>query len=478
VAIIGSGPAGLINAYLVARDGYPVTVFEAFHELGGVLRYGIPEFRLPNELIDDVVEKCKLLGVRFVNNFVVGKTATLQDLLDAGFWRVFVGTGAGLPTFLNVPGEHLLNIMSANEFLTRVNLMHADREDWDTPLPEVRDKRVLIIGGGNTAMDAARTARRLGGNVTIVYRRTKAEMPAREEELAHAIEEGIELATQRTPVAFEGDEKNFLTTAVIETMTLGAPDASGRRRPVPTGVTERMPADLVIMALGNTSNPIIRDSEPRLKVTPKGAIQLKASTQKTSLAEILSGGDATRGGSTAIRAAGDGQQAAREMLAGEPVADDEVAGRLSTARRFTEMAGMANKILRKIHLSVGIEEFVVSAPAIAKSARAGQVSASRRVRSRRSERFRASFRASSSAWRTLRTAASAASRARRLSSSASFGPGRPKRRPRNRPRRPKRPGKGRESFLAAPSQAACFLAAWARIRAHSRPRRVRSRSSS
>ncbi|MDR0991209.1 MAG: sulfide/dihydroorotate dehydrogenase-like FAD/NAD-binding protein [Propionibacteriaceae bacterium] len=372
IAIIGSGPAGLINAYLLAREGFPVTVFEAFHELGGVLRYGIPEFRLPNQLIDDVVEKIRLLGGRFVTNFVVGKTATLRDLTEAGFWKVFVGTGAGLPTFLNVPGEHLLGVMSANEFLTRVNLMHADLEEYDTPLPEVRDKQVLIIGGGNTAMDAARTARRLGGNVTIVYRRTQAEMPARVEELHHALEEGIGLATLQTPIAFEGDETNFVTTAIVETMELGEPDASGRRRPLSTGKTQPMPADLVIMALGNTSNPIIRDSEPDLAVTPRGAIQLREGSQETSLDQIFSGGDAARGGSTAIRAAGDGQTAAREIIGGADIDPAVIPDRVARAHRFTDLAASSNRILEKIHLSPGIEEFVVASPVIARAAQAGQ----------------------------------------------------------------------------------------------------------
>jgi glutamate synthase (NADPH/NADH) small chain len=372
IAIVGSGPAGLINAYLLAREGYPVTVFEAFHELGGVLRYGIPEFRLPNELIDDVVEKIKLLGGRFVTSFVVGKAATLQDLLDAGFWKVFVGTGAGLPTFLNVPGEHLLNVMSANEFLTRVNLMHADREEYDTPLPVVRGKQVLIIGGGNTAMDAARTARRLGGNVTIVYRRTREEMPARVEELHHALEEGVELATLRTPIEFQGGEGNFVNTAIVEEMELGEPDASGRRSPLPTGKTQPMPADLVIMALGNTANPIIKDSEPRLETSPKGALTLREASQETTLGQVYSGGDAARGGSTAIRAAGDGQTAAREILGGEPIDPAQIPQRIATARKFTEYAGAPNRILEKIHLSAGIEEFIIQAPSIAKRAQAGQ----------------------------------------------------------------------------------------------------------
>ncbi|MDR1265031.1 MAG: sulfide/dihydroorotate dehydrogenase-like FAD/NAD-binding protein [Propionibacteriaceae bacterium] len=372
VAIVGSGPAGLIDAYLLAREGFPVTVFEAFHELGGVLRYGIPEFRLPNELIDDVVAKIRSLGGRFVTNFVVGKTATLQDLLRAGFWRVFVGTGAGLPTFLNVPGEHLLNVMSANEFLTRVNLMHGDREDHDTPLPAVRDKSVLVVGGGNTAMDAARTARRLGGRVTIVYRRTQAEMPARVEELHHALEEGVELATLRAPVEFRGDDRNFVTQAVVEAMELGTPDASGRRRPMPTGRLTELAADLVIMALGNTANPIIRDSEPDLAVSAKGAIQLRPGTQETNLDQIYSGGDAARGGSTAIRAAGDGQSAARQIMAADLPGPADIPAKVESARRFSDTAAAANRVLAKYHLSEGIEEFVVQAPAIARSAQAGQ----------------------------------------------------------------------------------------------------------
>ena len=210
VAIIGSGPSGLINAYLLASEGFPVTVFEAFHALGGVLRYGIPEFRLPNDLIDDVVGKIKLLGGRFVQNFVVGKTATIEELREAGFWRVFVGTGAGLPRFMDVPGEHHLNVMSANEFLTRVNLMQGLRDDYETPLPETAGKEVLVIGGGNTAMDAARTAHRLGGHVTIVYRRTRSEMPARVEELEHALEEGIALLPLRSPTEFIGDDATGL----------------------------------------------------------------------------------------------------------------------------------------------------------------------------------------------------------------------------------------------------------------------------
>ena len=366
VAIVGSGPSGLINAYLLAREGYPVTVFEAFHELGGVLRYGIPEFRLPNALIDDVVEKISWLGGRFVTNFVVGKTATLQDLQDAGFAHIFVGSGAGLPQFLNVPGEHLLNVMSANEFLTRVNLMQAHLPTTETPLPFVEGKTVLIIGGGNTAMDAARTARRLGGEVIIVYRRTQAEMPARVEELEHALEEGILLRELRSPVEFLGGEKNFVAQAVLDVMALGEPDSSGRRRPVSTGQTETVPADLVIMALGNSSNPIIRDSEPRLTVNKWGSFQLREGTQETTVDGVFTGGDAARGGSTAILAAGDGQSAARQIMAASGTGD------VSKALAFTLEAQEAPVILARRDLSPGIVEFTVRAPAIAAAARAGQ----------------------------------------------------------------------------------------------------------
>lgn len=374
VAIVGSGPSGLINAYLLAAEGFPVTVFEAFHQLGGVLRYGIPEFRLPNELIDDVVRKIRLLGGRFVTNFVVGKTASLQDLRDAGFWKIFVGTGAGLPMFMNVPGEHLLNVMSANEFLTRVNLMHANHEDQETPLPYVAGKNVLVIGGGNTAMDAARTSRRLGGNVTIVYRRTRAEMPARVEELEHALEEGIALLPLRSPSEFLSDgSAGFVKAATLQVMELGEPDASGRRRPVATGKTEQVEADLVIMALGNSSNPIIKDSEPRLEVSKWGTLNLAQSgSQQTTLDGVYSGGDATRGGSTAVNAAGDGQSAAREILGNVDVPDADVKRMVKAARRYTDLAASDAVILAKRNLSPGIEELIVRAPVIAKSARAGQ----------------------------------------------------------------------------------------------------------
>jgi glutamate synthase (NADPH/NADH) small chain len=373
IAVVGSGPAGLINAYLLAAEGFPVTVFEAFHELGGVLRYGIPEFRLPNELIDDVVKKITLLGGKFVTNFVVGKTATIDALKSAGFWKIFIGTGAGLPRFMNVPGEHLLGVMSANEFLTRVNLMQGLDKEYETPLPETAGKQVIVIGGGNTAMDAARTAKRLGGIVTIVYRRTQDEMPVRVEELHHALEEGVGLKVLRAPREFVGDEKTHCVThAILDVMELGEPDASRRRSPVATGQTEPMAVDLVIMALGNTPNPIVKDAEPTLKTTKWGTIEVRKDSQRTSIEGVYSGGDAARGGSTAIRAAGDGQAAAREIVGEIPFNAAETKRLVAAAARYTQMSQACQTIVEKINLADGIVEFVVHSPLVAKAAQAGQ----------------------------------------------------------------------------------------------------------
>ncbi|MCG6201554.1 sulfide/dihydroorotate dehydrogenase-like FAD/NAD-binding protein [Psychromonas antarctica] len=372
VAIVGSGPSGLINAYLLAKAGYPVTVFEAFHALGGVLRYGIPEFRLPNQLIDDVVAKIKALGGRFVVNYIVGKTATLADLKDAGFTRIFIGTGAGLPRFMNIQGEHLLNIMSANEFLTRVNLMHANQAEYETPLPGVKDKQVIIIGGGNTAMDAARTACRLGGNVTIVYRRTQQEIPARVEELHHALEEGIKLKELRSPCEFLGDKNHRITSCKLDVMALAEPDASGRRRPQATGETELMQVDLAIMALGNNPNPIVKDAEPDLQTSKWGTLEINKGSQQTSLSGIYSGGDATRGGSTAIKAAGDGQAAAAEIMQHFNFNKEEIQQLVSQASHYTDLGQTAAEITKRIDLADGIVEFTINAPLIAKAAKAGQ----------------------------------------------------------------------------------------------------------
>ena len=372
VAVVGSGPSGLINAYLLLQEGFPVTVFEAFHELGGVLRYGIPEFRLPNELIDDVVEKIKRLGGKFVTNFVAGKTATLDDLKRAGFWKIFVGTGAGLPRFMNVPGEHLLGIMSANEFLTRVNLMQGHIDGFETPLPEIRGKDVIVIGAGNTAMDASRTALRLGGNVTIVYRRTMDEMPVRREELHHALEEGIQVKVLRAPCEFTGNAEHAVTQAVLDVMELGEPDASGRRSPKPSGETELMAVDLVIMALGNTPNPIIKDAEPGLKTSRWGTLEVQPGSQETSLPDVFTGGDAARGGSTAIRAAGDGQAAAREIARDVRFTPAEIATLVASAERYTTLGQTRQTIVAKTALAEGIVEFTVRSPLVARAARAGQ----------------------------------------------------------------------------------------------------------
>jgi len=263
--------------------------------------------------------------------------------------------------------------MSANEFLTRVNLMQGHREGRDTPLPETRDKAVVVVGGGNTAMDAARTARRLGGRVMIVYRRTQQEMPARVEELHHALEEGIELKVLRAPREFTGDHKTqFVTRAILDVMELGEPDPSGRRRPVATGQVEEIEADLVIMALGNASNPIVKDSEPELKVSKWGTIEIRAGTHETSLADVYTGGDATRGGSTAINAAGDGKAAAEEIARHIPFSRAEIKGLVASAERYTKLGQAPQKIVRKVELADEIMELSIYAPLVAKSARAGQ----------------------------------------------------------------------------------------------------------
>ena len=371
IAVVGSGPAGLINAYLLSVEGFPVTVFEAFHDLGGVLRYGIPEFRLPNALIDDVVGKIDRLGGKFVKNFVVGKTATLQDLKDAGFWKIFVGTGAGLPRFMNIPGEHLNGVMSANEFLTRVNLMQARMDDYETPLPIVKDRNVIVIGGGNTAMDAARTSKRLGANITIVYRRTKKEMPARVEELEHALEEGVQLSVLRGPTEFVSGGDHKVCHAVLDIMELGPPDASGRRTPVPTGKTETIPVDLVIMALGNNSNPIIKDSEPRIKTSKWGTLLVENGAE-TTLKDVYSGGDATRGGSTAINAAGDGKAAAEQIAKEIPFTAAEIKTLVASAADYTAKGQTPYTIVKRSELATGIVEITVKAPMVARSAKAGQ----------------------------------------------------------------------------------------------------------
>ncbi len=314
VAGIGSGPASLAWAADMAREGYDVTVFEALHEIGGVLKYGIPEYRLPNEIIDFEIENLKRMGVKFKTNFVIGKTKTIEQLREEGYKAFFIGTGAGLPRFMHIPGENSINILSANEFLTRVNLMGGAKEDYDTPIPEVKGKNVAVIGAGNTAMDAVRTSLRLGAKrAMIIYRRSRAEMPARKEEVKHAEEEGVEFIFQTNPVRYIADEQGRVKKVVVQKMQLGEPDASGRRRPIPIPGSEyEIDADIVIVAIGVSPNPLIPSIYPELKTNRWGAIVVNED-QQTSVEDIFAGGDITRGGSTVILAMGDGRRAAAGM---------------------------------------------------------------------------------------------------------------------------------------------------------------------
>lgn len=313
VAIIGSGPAGLSAATDMAKYGYDVTVFEALHEIGGVLKYGIPEFRLPNEIVDVEINVLREMGVKFRSNFVVGKTATFDDLKAQGFQAFFVGSGAGLPRFMNIPGENLNNIWSSNEYLTRVNLMKAADDDYDTPM--FIGKNVAVIGGGNTAMDSVRTAKRLGADRSmIIYRRSIKEMPARVEEVKHAQEEGVEFMNLHNPVEFYGDEEGKVIGMRLQKMELGEPDASGRRRPVAVEGSEfDVKVDSVVVSVGVSPNPLIPSSMPDLDVTDWGTIKVNKDTMQSSIPEIFAGGDIVRGGATVILAMGDGRKAAAGM---------------------------------------------------------------------------------------------------------------------------------------------------------------------
>lgn len=312
IAVVGSGPAGLSFAGDMVKFGYDVTVFEALHELGGVLRYGIPEFRLPNEVVDIEIDVLKKMGVKFITNIIVGKTISQEDLKADGFKAIFVGSGAGLPNFMNIPGENLNGVMSCNEYLTRVNLMHAADPESDTPVH--KGKRVAVIGGGNTAMDAVRTARRLGAEkAMIVYRRSEEEMPARVEEIKHAKEEGIEFLNLHNPVMYEGDEMHRVTRMLLQRMELGEPDASGRRRPIPIdGDTRWIDVDEVIVSVGVSPNPLIPSSFSGLEITKWGTIVVDESMQSAD-DTIYAGGDIVRGGATVILAMGDGRKAAKAM---------------------------------------------------------------------------------------------------------------------------------------------------------------------
>ncbi len=311
VAVVGSGPSGLSFAGDMIKKGYDVYVFEALHEIGGVLKYGIPEFRLPNRIVDVEIENLKKLGVHFQTDCIVGKTISVEQLEEDGFKGIFVGSGAGLPNFMNIPGENFLNIMSSNEYLTRVNLMDAANPNTDTPMNIV--KKVLVVGGGNTAMDSCRTAKRLGAEVTLVYRRSEAEMPARLEEVKHAKEEGIKFLTLHNPVEYKADEEGRVCAAVLQQMQLGEPDASGRRspEPIPDALTT-LDVDQVIVAVGVSPNPLVPKSIQGLELGRKNTIVVNEDMQ-SSKGDIFAGGDIVRGGATVILAMGDGRRAAANM---------------------------------------------------------------------------------------------------------------------------------------------------------------------
>jgi len=317
VAIVGSGPAGLSAAGDLVQKGHRVRVFEALHELGGVLVYGIPEFRLPKTIVKEEVENLRRRGVEFETNVVVGKSVTIDELMrNEHYDAVFVATGAGLPVFLGVPGEHLNGVYSANEFLTRVNLMRAyQAADYDAPVYDCRDRDVIVVGGGNTAMDAVRTARRLGARTaTLVYRRSEAEMPARAEEVKHACEEGVEFRMLTNPIEFLGDEKGWLTGARCVRMELSEPDASGRRRPVEIKGSEfEMPAHVAIIGVGTTANPLIQSTTPDLATNKRNYIVADPESMRTSKPGVFAGGDIVTGGATVILAMGAGRKAAASI---------------------------------------------------------------------------------------------------------------------------------------------------------------------
>ena len=312
IAVVGSGPAGLTFAGDMAKYGYEVHVFEALHEIGGVLKYGIPEFRLPNSIVDTEINGLRNLGVQFHTDTIIGKTITVKELEEQGFKGVFVGSGAGLPRFMNIPGENLNGVLSCNEYLTRVNLMDASNPQTDTPL--LYGKNVAVIGGGNTAMDAVRTAKRLGAeHAMIVYRRSEEEMPARIEEVKHAKQEGIEFMTLHNPLEYHADENGRVKEAVLQVMELGEPDESGRRSPVPVaGKTVTIPVDLVIVAVGVSPNPLIPSSVEGLEISKKGTIVVNDGMQ-SAIPTIFAGGDIVRGGATVILAMSDGRKAAAAM---------------------------------------------------------------------------------------------------------------------------------------------------------------------
>ncbi len=314
VAVVGAGPAGLTVAGDLVKKGHKVTVFEALHTAGGVLMYGIPEFRLPKKIVQAEVEYVKRMGVEIIMNAVVGKLETIDELLSNGYGAVFVGSGAGLPTFMNIPGENLSGVYAANEYLTRVNLMKAYQfPEFETPV--IRGSRIVVIGGGNTAMDSARTALRLcPEEVSIVYRRSREELPARVEEIHHGEEEGIKLRLLTNPKRFIGDKDGRLKAVECVKMELGEPDESGRRRPVEIKGSEfEIEADVAIVAIGNGANPLIPQTTPDIKVNKWGNITINPDTGRTSKKGVFSGGDIVRGGATVILAMGDGRRAANSI---------------------------------------------------------------------------------------------------------------------------------------------------------------------
>jgi len=313
VASIGSGPSGLAFAGDMIKLGYDVTVFEALHEIGGVLKYGIPEFRLPNQIVDVEIDVLKQMGVKFEKNFIVGATASIEDLKEEGFKAFMVGSGAGLPNFMNIPGENYIGIYSSNEYLTRVNLMNAADPEYDTPV--ISGKKVAVIGGGNTAMDAVRTSKRLGAERSmIIYRRSIEEMPARVEEIHHAQEEGIEFMNLHNPLEYYADKNGRVCKMKVQKMKLGEPDASGRRRPIPIEGSEFiMEVDTVVVSVGVSPNPLIPQSMKELDVSSWGTIKVNPETMHSSVEGVFAGGDIVRGGATVILAMGDGRKAAEAM---------------------------------------------------------------------------------------------------------------------------------------------------------------------
>lgn len=315
IAVIGSGPCGLSFAGDMAKMGYDVSVFEALHEIGGVLKYGIPEFRLPNAIVDVEIEGLRKRGVHFIKNCIVGKTIRYEDLRAEGFQGIFAASGAGLPNFMNIPGENLIGVMSSNEYLTRVNLMDAANPESDTPI--LMGKNVAVIGGGNTAMDSVRTAKRLGATrAMIIYRRSQDEMPARLEEVKHAKEEGIEFLTLHNPLEYIGDERGHVKQMRLQKMELGEADASGRRRPIAIeGAVELVDVDEVIVSVGVSPNPLIPSTFKGLDVSKWGTIVVDQETMQSSIDDVYAGGDIVRGGATVILAMGDGRKAAAAMHA-------------------------------------------------------------------------------------------------------------------------------------------------------------------